>query len=229
MIQMSGAGVTDSSRICVLTGAAVDEGASRPGCEMGPSAFRVASIAAALAELGYAVRDNGNLVPPTVAVEPHPNPAIRHLPEIAAWTAALDEAAFAAGGEGFAVFLGGDHSLSAGTIAGMSRRAAAEGRPLFVLWLDAHPDFHTLDSTVSGNLHGVGMAYATGRPGFAAHAVQDADFTGSRCSAAASSAACQTVIRCVAANGRALSVSSPRQMHSASGASAASRAAWRKA
>ena len=75
----------------------------------------------------------------------------------------------AAGGEGVAVFLGGDHSLSAGTIAGMSRRAAAEGRPLFVLWLDAHPDFHTLDSTVSGNLHGVGMAYATGRPGFAGH------------------------------------------------------------
>lgn len=169
MIQASGTGVTDSSRICVLTGAAVDEGASRPGCEMGPSAFRVAGIAETLAELGYAVRDNGNLMPPAVAVEPHPNPAIRHLPEIAAWTAALDEAAFAAGGEGFAVFLGGDHSLSAGTIAGMSRRAAAEGRPLFVLWLDAHPDFHTLDSTVSGNLHGVGMAYATGRPGFAGH------------------------------------------------------------
>jgi arginase len=64
------------------------------------------------------------------------------------------------------IFLGGDHSLSAGSIAGVSRRARERGEELFVLWLDAHPDFHTLDTTTSGNLHGVGMAYVTGRGGF---------------------------------------------------------------
>ena len=64
------------------------------------------------------------------------------------------------------IFLGGDHSLSAGTIAGLMRRAAEEGRPLFVLWLDAHSDFHTPDTTESGNIHGMPVAYLTGRPGF---------------------------------------------------------------
>ena len=63
------------------------------------------------------------------------------------------------------IFLGGDHSLSAGSIAGISRRAQEKGEELFVLWLDAHSDFHTLDTTTSGNLHGVPMAYVTGRGG----------------------------------------------------------------
>ncbi len=56
--------------------------------------------------------------------------------------------------------------ISAGTVAGLARRAATLGRPLFVLWLDAHSDFHTLETTQSGNLHGVPVAYFTGRPGF---------------------------------------------------------------
>jgi arginase len=64
------------------------------------------------------------------------------------------------------ITLGGDHSLAAGTLSGLSRRAAESGREFFVLWLDAHPDFHTLETTQSGNLHGVAMGYATGRPGF---------------------------------------------------------------
>ena len=92
--------------------------------------------------------------------------AIRDLAEIAAWTVAIEKAAYEAAGEGVPIFLGGDHSLAAGSIAGVSRRAREEGEELFVLWLDAHPDFHTLDSTTSGNLHGVQMAYVTGRGGF---------------------------------------------------------------
>ena len=155
--------------IVTLTGAAVWEGTGRLGCDMGPSAFRAAGIGPTLAALGLEVRDRGNLTPGPVAAVPHPNPAIHHLPAIAAWTAALAAEAHAASGEGFALFLGGDHSLSAGTLAGLSRRAAEEEREFFVLWLDAHPDFHTLDSTASGNLHGVGMAYATGQPGFDGH------------------------------------------------------------
>ena len=65
------------------------------------------------------------------------------------------------------VFLGGDHSLSLGSVAGMAAHAETAGRPLFVLWLDAHTDFHTPESTVSGNLHGTPVAYIAGRPGFA--------------------------------------------------------------
>ncbi|MDX7949567.1 arginase [Lichenihabitans sp. Uapishka_5] len=156
-------------RPCILIGVPVNEGAGRLGCDMGPSAFRAAGLAEALRALGLAVEDRGNLVAPTRNVASHPNAAIKHLATVASWTESLSEAAFAASALGLPIFLGGDHSLSAGTMAGMSRRAAAEGRDLFVLWLDAHPDFHSLDTTVSGNLHGVPMAYATGQPGFEPH------------------------------------------------------------
>ena len=156
-----------NDRPCVLIGAPVEAGAGRRGCGMGPAAFAAAGLGEALAELGFRVEDRGNVVPPASRTLDHPNAALRHLGEIAAWTAALDEAAFAASRDGFPLFLGGDHSLSAGTVAGMSRRAAQEGRDLWVVWLDAHPDLHTLDSTQSGNLHGTPMAYLTGRPGFA--------------------------------------------------------------
>ncbi len=67
---------------------------------------------------------------------------------------------------GFPIFLGGDHSLSLGSVAGVAAYAAAAGRPLFVLWLDAHSDYHTPLTTASGNLHGTPVAYIAGRPGF---------------------------------------------------------------
>ncbi|ACA16309.1 arginase [Methylobacterium sp. 4-46] len=154
---------------CVLVGVPVQAGAGRRGCDMGPSAYRAAGIAEAVSDLGFAVVDAGNLAAPPWPAQVHPNPAIRQLPEVAGWTATLAEAAEQLAAESLPLFLGGDHSLSAGTIAGMSRRARTEGRPLFVLWLDSHPDFHTLDTTRSGNLHGVPMAYVTGRPGFAGY------------------------------------------------------------
>ncbi|MEH3147311.1 MAG: arginase [Methylobacterium frigidaeris] len=152
---------------CLLLGARVQEGAGRLGCDMGPSAYRAAGLAEALAGLGLDVVDGGDVAPGPAADLAHPNPALRQLGAFAAWTAALAGVAYEASAGAVPVFLGGDHSLSAGTLAGLSRRAAEEGRPLFVLWLDAHADFHTLDTTTSGNLHGVPLAYATGRPGFA--------------------------------------------------------------
>jgi len=151
---------------CRLVGAPVQDGAGRLGCEMGPSALRTAGIKAAIAELGHEVRDLGNVMPPQPQPMVHGNTMLKALPEVSAWTAALAEAAHAASDGAMPVFLGGDHSLSAGTVAGMARRAAEAGRPLFLLWLDAHPDFHTLDTTTSGNLHGTPVAYAVGQPGF---------------------------------------------------------------
>lgn len=155
-----------TARNCILIGAPVQDGAGRLGCDMGPSAYRAAGLRETLAELGLAVEDRGNLAPAPFRNLSHPNPAIRNLAAFDAWTRALDEAAFAASGAGLPIFLGGDHSLSAGTVAGMARRARHEGREFFVLWLDSHPDFHTLETTTSGNLHGVPMAYVTGLPGF---------------------------------------------------------------
>ncbi len=136
------------------------------GCDMGPSAYRAAGIAAALRDLGHEVVDQGNLAPKPLATAPHANGAIKALDEVAGWTRAIAEVAYACGADSVPIFLGGDHSMSAGTLTGMARRAKENGRPFFVLWLDAHTDFHTLTSTQSGNLHGVPIAYATGRPGF---------------------------------------------------------------
>ncbi|MER8477500.1 arginase [Mesorhizobium sp. M0976] len=151
---------------CTIVGAPIQAGSGRMGCEMGPSALRTAGLAGALTELGHTLTDLGTIVPADMRPVVHGNAVVKALPEIAAWTAAISETAYAASADAMPIFLGGDHSISAGTLAGIARRAANAGRPLFVLWLDAHPDFHTLDTTTSGNLHGVPLAYASGQPGF---------------------------------------------------------------
>ncbi|MBM6580309.1 arginase [Microvirga sp. BT689] len=151
---------------CIVLGAPVQEGAGRLGCDMGPSAFRTAGLVTELRNLGYPVEDRGNIAPAPVRELRHPNGAIKALPETVAWTEAITDAAYRASGDGMPIFIGGDHSLSAGSMTGLARRAAQQGREFFVLWLDSHPDFHTLQTTTSGNLHGVPMAYATGHKGF---------------------------------------------------------------
>lgn len=152
-----------------LIGVPLQDGAGRLGCEMGPSALRVAGLGDALSGLGHTVHDCGNVAPRPVRPLIHPNRAIHHLPEVAGWIDALSDVAFRESEGAMPIFMGGDHALSAGTVRGMAARAAAENRPLFVLWLDAHTDFHTLDTTESGNLHGTPVAYFTGRSGFSGY------------------------------------------------------------
>lgn len=152
---------------CILIGAPVDEGQRRAGCLMGPAAYRVAGLAARLSDLGHTVEDRGDVTPAEGRDQVCANPAVHHLPQVIAWTEALAATAATAMPDGMPIFMGGDHSLSLGTVSGVASHAQASGRPLFVIWLDAHSDFHTLDSTGSGNLHGTPMAYAAGRAGFA--------------------------------------------------------------
>jgi arginase len=151
-------------RTCLLIGAPIDTGQRRPGCLMGPAAYRVAGLAGALTALGHAVRDLGDVAPDPVDASPCANPAVHHLAETLGWTAALTRAGEQAMAEGMPIFMGGDHSLSLGSLAGVAAHARAVDRPLFVLWLDAHSDFHTPETTESGNLHGTPVAYAAGRP-----------------------------------------------------------------
>lgn len=139
------------------------------GCDMGPSALRTAGLIPTLIDLGHEVEDLGTVQPKPLRSLSHKNPAIKALPEIVAWTEAIMGATYQASVDAMPIVLGGDHSLSAGTLPAAARRAAELQQPLFVLWLDAHPDFHTLDSTQSGNLHGVPLAYASGQPGFAGY------------------------------------------------------------
>lgn len=152
---------------CVLVGAPVESGTNQPGCVMGPDAFRVAGLKPTIESLGYQVQDRGNVVPRANAAAPHANQAVHHLNETVGWAIALEDAAYEAiQSSNLPIFLGGDHSLSIGTVPGVSRYATEMGRKQFVLWLDAHPDFHSLQSTDSGNLHGTPVAYFTGQSGF---------------------------------------------------------------
>ncbi|MBE0452053.1 arginase [Roseovarius autotrophicus] len=150
----------------ILIGAPVDSGKDRRGCLMGPDAYRTAGIAEALADLGHRVSDRGNLSPPPTVPAPGMPPHVHAPAETAAWTAALMTAAQATMQDGLPIFLGGDHSLSLGSVAGVAAHAALTKRPQFVLWLDAHSDYHTPQSTASGNLHGTPIGYVTGRAGF---------------------------------------------------------------
>jgi arginase len=155
-----------SRKTCILIGAPVDSGKRRAGCLMGPDAYRTAGLATALADLGHKVEDMGNLAP--AAHRPDGTEGALFKPnETAGWTHRLIRAAEQAMARGLPIFLGGDHALSLGSVAGVANHAAETGREQFVLWLDAHSDFHTPKTTSSGNLHGTPIAYVTGRKGFA--------------------------------------------------------------
>ncbi|WP_404406595.1 arginase [Pelagibacterium halotolerans] len=153
------------SQSITLIGAPLEEGASRPGCSMGPKALRVAGIAEALTALGHSVSDAGDVVPHEVEIG---FPGNARNPEIVTGFArALDAAGRQALEEGrTAVFLGGDHAIAFGTVAAALANAAALGRKLHVIWLDAHSDFNTPATSTSGNMHGMPAAFFCGEPGF---------------------------------------------------------------
>ncbi|NPD15901.1 arginase [Xinfangfangia sp. D13-10-4-6] len=151
----------------ILIGAPVDSGQRRPGCLMGPAAYRVAGLAREIASEAHQVEDRGDLHHGPLPEVTCANPAVDQMRETVAWTQVLKAAVHQALQDGgFPIIMGGDHSLALGTVAGAAAWAEEAGRPLFLLWLDAHSDFHTPLTTTSGNLHGTPLAYINGREGF---------------------------------------------------------------
>ena len=151
----------------ILIGAPIDSGQKRPGCLMGPAAYRVAGLHREIADEGHGVEDWGDLTLPPLQDVTCTNPAVHSLAETLGWTEVLrDSVDDALSQGGFPILMGGDHSLALGSVAGAAAFAARQGRPLFVLWLDAHSDFHTPLTTTTGNLHGTPLAYIAGRDGF---------------------------------------------------------------
>lgn len=154
-----------SQRPISLLGVPVEKGAGQLGCAMGPAALRIAGIHQSLAALGHEVEDLSNLTPTAVRLEL--GGRARNGGEIAGWTRALEHSAYQImQRRRLPIFLGGDHSLSMGSISGVARHARNTGRPLFVLWLDAHSDYNTPATSVSGNIHGMSVAFLCGEPGF---------------------------------------------------------------
>ncbi|WP_208347344.1 arginase [Pseudaestuariivita rosea] len=156
-----------AGKTCKILGAPVQAGTDVDGCLMGPDAFRTAGLKVALQALGHDVSDLGNVTPTAVNAAMHHNPKVHGLSDIAAWIEALQKIAYqTAQNCDVPIFLGGDHSISAGTVPGIARYSNDLDRPQFVFWMDAHPDLHTLDTTASGNLHGTPVAYFSGEDGF---------------------------------------------------------------
>lgn len=150
-----------------LLGAPTEVGAGRRGCTMGPASFRTADIVENLMALGLDVSDRGDASPDEMASIATTHPSVKNLAAVAGWTRSLyRHAVLLAAEDTLPMYLGGDHSLSLGTVAGHARAAHDIGRPFFVLWLDAHADFNTFATTESGNLHGTPLAFVCGQPGF---------------------------------------------------------------
>jgi arginase len=142
-----------------IFGVPMDLGQGRRGVDMGPSAIRYARMEAAIEELGHPVTDLGNArVPIPELVES--DESVRHLDAV---RAVCEEVAGRAeevvSGGLFPIFLGGDHSISIGTVSGVARPF---GGRTGVIWLDAHADFNTPETSPSGNIHGMPLATLTG-------------------------------------------------------------------
>jgi arginase len=141
----------------------MDLGAGRRGVDMGPSAVRVAGLNEKLASLGYEVEDLGNIVvdqPESLPVGPV---NARYLPQIAHTCARLADIVERAAADGrVPLVLGGDHSVAAGTVSGMSRHFRKRHEKLGLIWIDAHADMNTPGSSPSGNVHGMPLACLIG-------------------------------------------------------------------
>ncbi len=146
-----------------LIGVPLDMGGGRRGVDMGPSAFRIAGLGEHIAALGRVVVDRGDLPSPIPETRKHGDPRKRFIKEIAKVCDRLYQIARASIEEGaIPLVLGGDHSLGAGSVAASAAHARAAGKPLGLLWVDAHGDMNTPASTPSGNVHGMPLAALLG-------------------------------------------------------------------
>jgi arginase len=158
---------TDLARSIALLGAPIDMGASQRGTLMGPAALRTAGLLTLLESLGFAVTDHGDLSAADIAdLADHPPDNANHYREIQRWTRALSRRGYEVARSGaLPIFLGGDHSLSMGSVNAMARYWQEEGRELFVLWLDAHADYNTPGTTLTANMHGMAASFLCGEDG----------------------------------------------------------------
>jgi arginase len=149
-----------------LLGAPIEIGASQAGTLMGPAALRTAGIARLLEQLGFAVDDHGDISIPAVVSDGEAPANAKFYDEVKTWIRTLSERSYWLASSGaIPIFMGGDHSLSMGSVNGVARYWRDKGRPLFVLWLDAHADYNTPATTITGNMHGMSAAFLCGEAG----------------------------------------------------------------
>ena len=146
-----------------LIGAPLDLGGNRRGTDMGPSAFRIAGLAEHIAALGITVVDKGDIATPIPEIKGPGDPRKRYVKEIAKVCQKLYQTSLASLTDGaLPLVLGGDHSLGAGSVAASSAHARRSGKPIGLIWVDAHGDMNSPATSESGNVHGMPLAALLG-------------------------------------------------------------------
>ncbi len=141
----------------------IDLGASRRGTDAGPSAMRVAGLNGAIARLGHTVAGDVDIDVPAMETRKEKSDSARFLDEIlevCTNLAVQTRAALAAGD--VPLIIGGDHSLAMGSVAGVAAHYRERGEDIGLLWIDAHADMNTPESSPSGNVHGMPLAHLLG-------------------------------------------------------------------
>lgn len=142
-----------------IIGVPSDLGQNRRGVDMGPSAIRYAGLQEQLQDLGYEVDDLGNIAVPTPESHSVTNQKLKYLEEVIKVCDALSDKVEVVVKEGdIPIILGGDHSISIGSLAGVAK----SGKSFGVIWFDAHGDMNTDATTPSGNIHGMPLAASLG-------------------------------------------------------------------
>ena len=146
-----------------VIGVPLDLGQSRRGVDMGPSAVRVAGLAARLEALGHKVEDAGNVTVALPEMKKEGDPHAKYLKEITATCTKHAELVLKTLEAGkMPLALGGDHSIAAGTVAGVAEFYRRQQQKIGLLWIDAHTDINTPESSPSGNVHGMPLAAIMG-------------------------------------------------------------------
>ena len=150
------------SHIAIM-GAPLDLGAGRRGVDMGPSAIRMANLNRRIASIGYVVEDLGNVEVIQAETAKEGSGHAKYLPEIAATCNRLAVVVGQSLQRGtLPLALGGDHSIAVGTASGVSQFYRDQGETIGIIWLDAHADMNTPDTSPSGNVHGMPLACILG-------------------------------------------------------------------
>jgi arginase len=146
-----------------IIGVPLDLGQSRRGVDMGPSAMRVAGLEAKLEALGYDVEDGGNVPVAMLETEAEGDPHAKYLTEITETCSAQAELIIKTleGGQ-IPLTLGGDHSIAAGTVSGVAEFYRRRNQRVGLLWIDAHSDINTPETSPSGNVHGMPLGAIMG-------------------------------------------------------------------
>ena len=146
-----------------IIGVPLDLGGNRRGTDMGPSAFRIAGLAEQLTKLGLRVIDKGDVPSPIPEKKGAGDPHKRYVKDIARVCQRLFQTSLASFSEGaMPIALGGDHSLGTGSVAAAAAHLRKRGKPLGLIWVDAHGDMNSPASSESGNVHGMPLAALLG-------------------------------------------------------------------